>query len=250
MIKNTGLTLGMLNVKTATNYEKTVLISGIVLVALQIILFPIIQLTSWQVSMCASYLAIVLVGAFALITVLGEKSAHLIRLGLLFTLVADYFLVIKDDAELEGVIAFLAVQLCYCAYLVIEEKRRNVRNLNIYTRVLLVTVLVILCIVVLGDLVDALSIVSVIYYANLVVNVAFAFLLGREKRIFAIGLVLFAMCDLCIGLDVLFDAYLESDALDIFFGRYFNLPWVFYQPSQTLIALYLGRQIFNAKDGV
>ena len=162
---------------------------------------------------------------------------------------ADYFLVLKDDAQLEGVIAFIAVQLCYFAYLFVREERRKVRVANALARVLLSLVLVIACYLVIGESTDALSIVSVVYYANLVANIIFAFTLGKEARLFAVGLVLFAMCDLCIGLDVLFDSYLKSSDLDIFYGRYFNLPWVFYQPSQTLIALYLGRKISCIKDG-
>ena len=78
-----------------------------------------------------------------------------------------------------------------------------------------------------------------IYYGNLVANAVFAFLLGRRDRIFAIGLVLFGMCDIWIGLEVLFSSYLDSNLMDFVYNANYNLPWVFYQPSQTLIALNL-----------
>ena len=212
---------------------------AILFILSEIVLFPMIQLTSADVSAFSSYLAIVLVALFAFFVCRCRGAEHFIRVGILFTLVADYFLVLADDRQLEGVLAFIVVQLAYFLYLVLSEENRGVRNANIFTRVALSGVLVVAAIIVLGEDVDALSIASVVYYANLVSNIVFAFKLGRTERIFAIGLVLFAMCDLCIGLEVLFSSYLDSDAFSFFYGSNFNLPWVFYQPSQVLIALGL-----------
>ena len=222
----------------------------LVLVVLELALFPLIQLTRASVSAFSSYLAIAFVALFALVSAFGEKGAgHLIRLGILFTLVADYFLVLSDGAELEGVIAFILVQLSYFAYTLVREDRVSVRRANIFTRIGLCAALIIGAVAVLGKDNDALSIVSVIYYANLLTNIVFAFLLGREARVFAIGLVLFAMCDLCIGLEVLTSTYLDSSVLDFFYGSRLNLPWVFYQPSQVLIGLALYRKD-KARDGL
>ena len=232
----------MSDVQLGTRYAKIVRIFAIALVAMQAILFPIIQLTPWSVSSYACYASIILVVAFSLVSGVGERSGHLIRLGLLFTLVADYFLVIEYDSDLEGVIAFLAVQLCYFAYTFAKEDTPAVRNLNAMIRVLIVIVMLAACFLILGDEADPLSIVSAVYYGNLVVNVIFAFALGKEERLFAIGLLLFAMCDLCIGLDMIFNSYIDNASLDIFYGEYYNLPWVFYQPSQILITLHLGQK--------
>lgn len=214
-------------------------ISAALFIVAEAVLFPLIQLTPADVSAKASYLSIVLVALFAVFFTGSEKKAHLVRLGLGFTLVADYFLVLADDAELEGVVAFIFVQTVYCIYLILNEKRQRVRTLNLISRTFLSVALTGITFIVLGQDTDALSVVSVIYYANLVVNVLFAFLLGKEERIFAIGLTLFAMCDLCIGLEVLTSSYLDSSTLSFFYGANLNLPWVFYQPSQVLIALYL-----------
>lgn len=238
----------MINVKGRIGYPNIVGICAIILIALEMALFPIIHIGSWKAASLACYTAVILTATFGLVSFLGDRKGDLIRLGLLLTLVADYFLVIEYDSYLEGVVAFTGVQLCYFAYTLVKEQRNKVRNLNALTRAAFIAVLLIACFIILGDEADALSIVSVIYYGNLVANVVFAFLLGREERLFAIGLTLFAMCDLCIGLDVLFESYLGSP-LGIFYGDYFNLPWVFYQPSQILIALHLGRKIYAHKDG-
>lgn len=225
--------------KTTLNYEKCVRISALVFVILEVIYFPLIQLTPGDVSSFWCYFSIITVALFALVSIKGEKDGHLIRLGILCTLVADYFLVLADDAQLEGVIAFIAVQACYFAYLFVREKRERIRVANAVSRVALSLVLVVSAFIVLGEDTDALAIVSVLYYGNLIANAVFAFILGREERIFAIGLVLFAMCDLCIGLEVLCSNYLGSHAMDFAYGAYLNLPWVFYQPSQMLIGLRL-----------
>ena len=203
----------------------------------ELVLFPFIQLTPADVSSFCSYLAIVLAALFAIFVCKCKREENLIRLGILFTLVADYFLVLCDDAQLPGVISFIFVQGAYFAYLFIREERKTVRKANVITRVALSAMLSMAAFAVLGKDADVLSVVSVIYYANLLSNIVFAFLLGREERIFSVGLVLFAMCDLCIGLEVLFSSYLDSSALSFFYGSNINLPWVFYQPSQVLIAL-------------
>ena len=213
-------------------------ISALVFILLQIVLFPLIQFTSASVSNIASYIAIVLVAILAFLTLRRESLCHPIRIGILFTLVADYFLVLNDKL-LCGVLAFTVVQLAYFAYLWMVDKRTGVRRANAISRAALSLVLVAVTFAVLGSNTDALAIASVIYYANLLVNVIFAFLLGNRDRMFAIGLVLFAMCDLCIGLEVLFSSYLDSSALAFFYGARINLPWIFYQPSQALIALHL-----------
>lgn len=218
--------------------DKSGRVAATVFVTAHVILFPLIQFTPGDVSSISSYISIVLVFLFSCL-LRCEGESKFVRLGLAFTLVADYFLVICDDAQLEGVIAFIFVQASYCAYLTLRDKRKTVRFSSLVSRVSLSLILIVAACIVLGDDVDALAITSVLYYANLVLNTVFAFLLGKRERIFAIGLLLFCMCDLCIGLEVLFSSYMQSDVLDFFYSSYLSLPWVFYQPSQVLIGLSL-----------
>ena len=217
-------------------------ICAVVFLIAQIVIFPLIQFTPADPSAFWSYVAIVLVAVMAFLSLGGERSGHLIRIGIAFTLVADYFLVLKWDKELEGVIAFIFVQIAYCLYLLVNERRRGFRLANLIARLGACLILPLLAIAVLREDADALAIASVIYYANLIANAVFAFTLGKRERMLAVGLALFAMCDLCIGLEVLFSEYLRSKALDFFYGDKLNLPWVFYQPSQVLIALHLYRK--------
>ena len=214
-------------------------VCAIVFVAMQLVLFPLIQFTPADPSAFWSYVSIILVVAMAFVAFGGAPSGYFIKAGLVFTLVADYFLVIDAERLLEGVLAFILVQAAYFAYLFVNEPRRSVRIANALLRTVGSLILSVLAIFVLGEDADALTVASVLYYANLIINAVFAFMLGKRARVFAIGLALFAMCDLCIGLEVLFSQYLASDALSFFYGARLNLPWVFYQPSQVLIAMYL-----------
>ena len=225
--------------KSLLKYKNALILSAVIFILAELALFPLIQRGSGDTAVISCYLAIVCVALFALVTLRGEASGHFIRLGIAFTLVADYFLVIADDSKLEGVIAFIAVQACYFVYTFVSEDRRSVRLANAVSRVALTAVLTVSAFAVLGKDTDALAIASVIYYGNLLVNTVFAFLLGRRNLMFAIGLVLFCMCDLCIGLEVLFSSYLDASTMDFMYGANLNLPWLFYQPSQTLIGLSL-----------
>jgi hypothetical protein len=223
------------------NFKKFIFIAAIVFITLEVALFPLIHLGRGGVDVSVCYLAIVFVALFALLTLLGatDKRLHLIRLGIAFTLVADYFLVIADDSELEGVLAFIVVQIFYAVYLFVREERRRVKNISLAVRGALMLGLVVVAFIVLGEDTDPLAIASVIYYGNLVISCVFAFLLGRRERIFAIGLLLFAMCDIWIGLEVLFSSYLDSNLMNFVYNANYNLPWVFYQPSQLMIGLSL-----------
>jgi hypothetical protein len=223
------------------NFKKFIFIAAIVFITLEVALFPLIHLGRGGVDVSACYLAIVLVALFALLTLpdATDKRLHLIRLGIAFTLVADYFLVLADDSELEGVLAFIVVQIFYAVYLFVREERRRVKNISLAVRGALMLGLVVVAFIVLGEDTDPLAIASVIYYGNLVISCVFAFLLGRRERIFAIGLLLFAMCDIWIGLEVLFSSYLDSNLMNFVYNANYNLPWVFYQPSQVMIGLSL-----------
>jgi hypothetical protein len=96
--------------------------------------------------------------------------------------------------------------------------------------------------IVLGNSADALAIVSLIYYANLLASMIFA---PREKsggKLLCMGLVFFALCDINVGLVVLHDLYggfEEGSFLYLLTHSGVDLAWIFYIPSQTIIPLTL-----------
>ena len=214
-------------------------LSLLIFLALEIALFPKVQESTADVWSYTAYLSVILVVIFAIFVCRCKGAEHFIKLGLLLTLVADYFLVIEGNSHLLGVETFLLVQLAYFVYLLFREERASVRLANFLTRVLLCALLLSAAYIILGEETDTLSLVSVVYYANLLTNILFAFMRGRKEMIFAIGLTLFALCDLCVGIESLAYFYLDTDISRFFYSDTLNLSWMFYQPSQVLIALSL-----------
>ncbi len=71
-------------------------------------------------------------------------------------------------------------------------------------------------------------------------NIVAAFKRFGQNSLFAIGLVLFLLCDTVIGLQVASGGYLpigEGTLLYKIIFAPFHLSWFFYLPSQVLIAL-------------
>lgn len=189
------------------------------------------------------YLSVVLAFVFSMASVAfnNRLEYHLVRLGLLITLGADYCLVLASPTkELGGVIVFCFVQAAYFLALLLSDKNRLRRTVHIAVRAGVTVLILPVALLVLGESADALAIFSAIYYANLVCNTVFAFLDFKRWGIFAVGLLAFALCDASIGFTFLANEYLgaaEGSFLYAVANADINLAWVFYVPSLALIGL-------------
>ena len=201
----------------------------------QLILYYFILTAGGKLLVVTSYLAILLCLAFAAFN--AEERNLCILGGLACTAVADFFLVVCSPMQqLPGMIAFLGTQSFYAILLHRQNKKRKL----LYLRLGLSVLGALLPILVLGSKADALAVVSVLYYVNLIFNIILAFLQFKPYRLFAIGLVFFLLCDTVIGLQVMSGGYLpipEGSLLDQILSVPFNLAWLFYLPSQVLISL-------------
>lgn len=186
-----------------------------------------------DVLVCSSYSAIALCFLFCLLC----SKELLLMMGMFFTLLADFCLVIQNPIQrLWGMIFFLGTQCCYALWL----HRRNPNKYLLWARVILTVSAAVITKAVLGAKTDALAVVSVCYYANLIMNILSAFFKFREQKILTIGLCLFLLCDTVIGLQVAASTYLPISERSVLYGilfMNFNLSWFFYLPSQILIAL-------------
>lgn len=182
-----------------------------------------------------SFFAIVLCFAFALIQ--GNKSSALIQWALACTVGADFFLVLRPtDERVWGMVCFLAAQLMYAVWL----HRRTKSNPLALTRILLTVLAEAVALTVLGSRLDTLAVLSMAYYANLIMNIAESFTNYPNNKLFSIGLLLFILCDTVIGLQVAASGYLTippDSLLHRIIFMDFNLSWFFYLPSQVLISL-------------
>ena len=176
------------------------------------------------------YLAIVLCFLFAL----WQNPKSLITAALFCTVLADLCLVVWDPVQrLWGMVFFSGAQIFYAIRLW-RGKTLLYLRLGLILAAEAVTVLV------LGKNTDALALVSLFYYANLIMNILCAFARIRENKWIPVALVLFLLCDTVIGLQVMGSLYLplsEGSILSRILFPGFDLAWFFYLPSQVLLAL-------------
>jgi len=210
-----------------------------VFLAIELALSICLQLAVLGLSSILSYLSITLCFLFAFCFFKRDKDYLFTLLAILFTLIADVFLVLcSPQKQLAGMIAFLFTQTFYAIKLLFAKQRNLTKIIFTAIRVFASCIMALVAKFVLKNNCDALAIVSVVYYANLLLNVIHAFIC--RKWLFAFGLILFALCDICIGLQIMANGYLpipsDSILIKILYPG-FNLPWVFYLPSQVAIAL-------------
>lgn len=178
---------------------------------------------------------------FSLIFLSFKHNKYLTQLGLLFTVVADVFLVlIEPRNQAIAMTSFSLTQIFYF-FKTLQLGNSKVQNrVNIILRIIFIVAVEIVALIVLKDNADYVSLISVFYYTNLILNMAFAFVQFKTNKCFAIGLLLFLLCDTFVGFQMAFDVYIfisHSSFIYKLFTLPFNFIWFFYVPSQTLIAL-------------
>lgn len=151
---------------------------------------------------------------------------RLVPPALALTALADLFLLVLNRYYPLGVAIFLVVQTLYLLRL-----RRDGSDSAPWLRAGLALILA-LAVYGLG-LLSPLNLLVCLYFSQLLSNTCLAWTVkGRSQRLFALGLTLFVGCDVCVGLFNL--SGLVPDAL-YHFARVGM--WLFYLPSQVLIAL-------------
>ncbi len=164
---------------------------------------------------------------------------NLLTQGLFFTVLADIFLLFTDYYFF-GVLSFCIVQLIY--FYRIKQWNPNIKNMHLTYRFLLAIFLMIL----LAFLVpmDGVLGITVIYFTSFIANLI---LLSKTYDImknnvvfcrFYLGMLLFFLCDICVGIFNLSNYIAISGA---WMHRIFMFAsvgmWGFYLPGQVLIAL-------------
>lgn len=176
-------------------------------------------------SVWVKYAGVLLCLAFAC-RAAARGGDRLVPPALALTALADLFLLVLNRYYPLGVAIFLAVQTLYLLRL-----RRAGADSALWLRAGLALVLALA--VYALELASPLNLLVCLYFSQLLSNACLAWTVrGRRWRRFALGLALFVGCDVCVGL--------------------FNLPglvpgalyqfarvgmWLFYLPSQVLIAL-------------
>jgi hypothetical protein len=174
----------------------------------------------WQ-TIELKYAGILLCFLFALLCAFrgGDK---LVAPALALTAVADWFLLVRNDHLALGVAVFLCVQTVYLIRLRLWGAPQALwlrAGLALLAGVTLY----------LLKMATPLNLLAGLYFSQLLSNTLLAW--TCRHKLFAVGLTLFVCCDICVGL---FNSGLPIPAL---YGFISVGMWLFYLPSQVLIAL-------------
>lgn len=194
--------------------------------------FLTLDLTGWGDSTWVKFAAICLCCATAL-TGLKTTDGRLVALALCLTVGADWFLLVRRGEsqadQMAGIGLFIVVQLIYAFRLWLLRGRRHCAP-GLALRLVLLFFCCHQALVAYSTTCGAginlfYIIFPIFYFLNLCLNAAEAF--AQKKRTFALGLLLFVLCDVCVG----------TYNLGIFVSFTWWGSWLFYLPSQVLIVL-------------
>lgn len=202
---------------------------------IELMLYGAIMTAGGKLLAACMFASIVLCLIFAVVRV-GRRDLLLVA-ALACTVGADFCLVVCDPIErLWGMVFFLTAQTLYAVKLHRAVQGRAL----LVARLVLVVAALIAALVVLRERVDALALVSMAYYANLLMNIVVAARQIKTNPLLFIGFLLFILCDTVIGLQVAAEGYLpiaEGSWLYTVLFMDFNLSWFFYLPSQVCLAM-------------
>lgn len=229
------------------NLKNKIILSVYLPIALTLGVFA--QLTSDAAWSAVCYSLIILDLAVAFLLLNKNEAAYFTLVALFFTAVADYFLVAsRPDREVLGVLFFIPAQLFWFLRVYISEPSGKLRKIHLFSRILLNILSVFIPLSVLGDGADFLSVISVIYFVNILLNAVFSLALIKRLPFLSLGLVLFLLCDIFVGLGSI-DNYLKIEVGSLVFRLAhtgLNMPWIFYAPAQIMLTLSM---IETKKDG-
>jgi len=168
--------------------------------------------------------------AFAIVL----KYNYLTTAALFFTVIADIFLILLGRYFAIGLIFFNIVQILYAGRIFRNrDDKKYFKPLISQIALRTVTAIVAIIIITLVLEFDWVLILVAVYATNFSFNLIFLGMRFKRDAMFGVGLVLFAFCDIFVGLLNL------SDYTDITINRsvIFALMAICYIPSQIIIAI-------------
>ena len=168
--------------------------------------------------------------------ILNENRFNIfLMLGMFFTCLADYNLIILGKNQELGVVFFTLAQLSYMMMLKV-----NVKELII--RLVVIIFLEVLSLIIVKDLYSFLVFITMLYLSIFITNIIFGFI-KKIHLLFLIGMILYLLCDICVGVSS-FELFQDTSIAEIL-GR---LIFYFYIPG--LYLMILASYIKNKKEKV
>ena len=228
----------------------------ITLQAILYVVFLVLDLTGGSVWLSSKikFIIIILCFWYALFRNKGADKSILfcVKVALFFTIISDLFILILDY-YFYGVITFIVVQQIYSIRLSMVKYRAVIENRRVaLIRSFLIrfafqvgaTIFACLILRQLGVALEGLLVASTLYFISIFMNaikaVKSAITNPKEKSLilFAVGMMLFLLCDINVGLFNL-SGYisLPKDFYTVVYAIASILMWAFYAPSQLMISL-------------
>ena len=205
---------------------RTAILSFVCVEAALYAAFLALDLTGGGGATALKYAGVLLCLAFSLWCA-ARGGDGLVFPALALTALADLFLLVLDQWYALGVVIFLGAQSVYLIRLRLAAGGRSWWPLRAGLPLLAALVLY-----QLGQA-TALNLLALLYFSQLLVNAVLAWTIpGRRWRLFALGLALFVGCDVCVG------AFNSPGLVPAGLWQLARVGmWLFYLPSQVLIAL-------------
>ena len=232
--------------------KKALVVLSIIFLMIEIVLYVLIFTTSGVANSWISFSSILLCFLYSLLLMSSNKNVVLTEVALFGTAMADLFLVvIQPRHQLVAMIFFSITQICYFLRIFLNSKSKKEKIVHLAVRGGITALALITTALVLKDKTDALSLISIFYFANLILNVVFSFIQIKQSILFPIGLLCFMICDIFVGLQCAIGVYINVPETNILYQiafSPFNWAWLFYLPAQVLIVTSLLINNYKKKE--
>lgn len=191
------------------------------------------------------FLSMILVFVISLITrddALSFKDLHLLQIGLLITIYADFFLLILNSHYILGIGLFSIVQILYSIRYKSDDIKMTINKfLTIFFSLSFLYIIINFFLI----KIKFLLIIGLHYSFCLLTSVKRGIDTYRYKKfpklnsqMIALGMILFLLCDINVGLyNILGFIAFRNKTLNIIYNISSISMWLFYMPSQVLLSL-------------
>ena len=207
----------------------------------ELIMLVLILTLKGQAGTILSFCSIAISFLYSMLFLSKNISNTSTSLALLFATVSDIFLVlVSPRIQTVAMTTFSVTQIMLAIRLFCNANKKQ-KIWQCILRAVFVIIVLIVTVIVLKGKVDYLSVISMFYYSNLIFNVIVAFTQIKKSKLLAIGLLLFLCCDTLVGISTCapYISIPKTNILYVMATSSFNWIWLFYLPSQVLIAYSL-----------
>lgn len=230
------------------NYKSKILKLLLTLIMIFYFTFIFIDLFNYKLYFLSTKLKFACIILCLIISLLTKEDAvdlkkvRLLQTGLFLTVISDFLLLIVDDYYEIGIIIFSMAQIIYTIRYDFKNRKKIIRYYSIICSILL---LVYIIMNIYFIRIDLLVLISTFYGICLVTNVYKGIKIYAHKLyprtngiMIAFGMILFMLCDInVVFYNILRNINITNEFLYSLYRMAYISMWLFYLPSQVLLAL-------------